>query len=54
MSDNDVREKLVELINDCRVMEGYGVDLVERQADYLISNGVTVQKYGHGGKYDFI
>ena len=50
----DVREKLVELINDCRVMEGYGMDLVERQADYLISNGVTVQEYGHGGKYDFI
>ena len=44
----DVREKLVELINDCRVMEGYGMDLVERQADYLISNGVTVQEYGHG------
>ena len=41
----DVREKLVELINDCRVMEGYGMDLVERQADYLISNGVTVQKW---------
>ena len=38
----DVREKLVELINDCRVMEGYGMDLVERQADYLISNGVTM------------
>ena len=41
----DVREKLVELINDCRVMEGYGMDLVERQADYLISNGVTVQDW---------
>ena len=41
----DVREKLVELINDCRVMEGYGMDLVERQADYLISNGVTVQEW---------
>ena len=41
----DVREKLVELINDCRVMEGYGMDLVEMQADYLISNGVTVQEW---------
>ena len=41
----DVREKLVELINDCRVMEGYGMDLVEKQADYLISNGVTVQDW---------
>ena len=41
----DVREKLVELINDCRVMEGYGMDLVERQADHLLSNGVTVQEW---------
>ena len=42
----DVREKLVELINDCRAMEGYGIDLVERQTDHLIANGVTVQEYG--------
>ena len=41
----DVREKLVELINDCRAMEGYGMDLVERQADHLIANGVTVQEW---------
>ena len=47
----DVREKLVELINDCRVMEGYGMDLVERQADYLISNGVTVQECGNWKYY---
>ena len=40
----DVREKLVELINDCRFMEGYGMDLVERQADHLIAHGVTVQE----------
>ena len=39
----DVREKLVELINDCRFMEGYGMDLVERQADHLIAHGVTVR-----------
>ena len=45
MTRMNVREKLVELINDCRVMEGYGMDLVERQADYLISNGVTVQEW---------
>ena len=38
-----VREKLVELIHDCRAMDGYGQDLVERQADHLIANGVTVQ-----------
>ena len=41
----DVREKLVELINDCRAMEGYGMDLVERQVDHLIANGVTVQEW---------
>ena len=41
----DVREKLVELINDCRAMEGYGLDLVERQADHLIAHGATVQEW---------
>ena len=41
----DVREKLVELINDCRFMEGYGMDLVERQTDHLIAHGVTVQEW---------
>ena len=41
----DFREKLVELINDCRFMEGYGMDLVERQADHLIAHGVTVQEW---------
>ena len=46
----DVREKLVELINDCRFMEGYGMDLVERQADHLIAHGVTVQELD-GCKY---
>ena len=41
----DDREKLVEMINDCRFMEGYGMDLVERQADHLIAHGVTVQEW---------
>lgn len=40
-----VREKLVELINDCRAMEGYGMDLVEKQVDHLIAHGVTVQEW---------
>ena len=44
-TEMDVREKLVELINDCRFMEGYGMDLVERQADHLIAHGVTVQEW---------
>ena len=46
----DVREKLVELINDCRFMEGYDMELVERQADHLIAHGVTVQEWD-GCKY---
>ena len=41
----DIKEKLVGLINDCRFMEGYGMDLVERQADHLIANGVTLQEW---------
>ena len=41
----DVREKLIELIRDCRAMDGYGQDLVERQADHIIANGVTVQEW---------
>ena len=47
----DVREKLIELINDCRAMDGYGQDLVERKADYLIEHGVTVQECGNWKYY---
>ena len=36
------RDRLVELLDDCRYMEGYGMDLVEKQADHLIANGVIV------------
>ena len=36
------RERLIELINDCRCMEGYGEELVERQADHLLANGVML------------
>lgn len=42
MSD---REKLIELLWDCACMDGYGTELREKQADHLISNGVTVQKW---------
>lgn len=40
------RERLIELINDCRSMDGYGMDLVEKQADHLLANGVIAQKQG--------
>ena len=36
------RERLIELIDDCRHIDGYGIDLVEKQADYLLANGVIV------------
>ena len=37
-----MRDRLIELINDCRSMDGYGMDLVEKQADHLLANGVIV------------
>ena len=37
-----MRDRLIELINDCRYMDGHGIDLVEKQADHLLSNGVIV------------
>ena len=40
----DTREKLVELINYARDSRT-GQELSERIADYLISNGVTVQEW---------
>ena len=39
----DVREKLVELLRDVQYLGG----LEEKIADYLIANGVTVQKHGY-------
>ena len=64
MSDNDVREKLVEILGNIYLPIMAGPDVIgeyriphklkEEIADHLIANGVTVQKYGHGGKYDFI
>lgn len=33
---------MIELLDVCRGIEGYGIDLVEKQADYLIENGVIV------------
>ena len=45
----DVREKLVELLDDMQKSgTGYFGSAIENKkiADYLISNGVTVQEYG--------
>ena len=41
----DLKEKLVELLYDTMFFEGYGRELCEQQADYLIANGVTVQEW---------
>lgn len=51
MSDNDVREKIVELIEqsgacfDCFPVGDYEQKQIEKIADHLISNGVTVQEW---------
>ena len=45
----DIREKMVELLDDMqRSGTGYFGSAIENKkiADYLISNGVTVQEYG--------
>lgn len=51
------RDRLIELINDCRSMDGYGMDLVEKQADHLLANGVIVPPCKVGDiiwTYDFM
>ncbi len=37
-----MRDRLIELLDECRVIEGCGLDLVEKQADHLLSKGVIV------------
>jgi hypothetical protein len=51
MSD---RDRLIALINDCRYMDGYGMELVEKQADHLLSNGVIVPPCNVGDKIYFV
>lgn len=40
-----MKNRLIELINDCRCMDRYGIDSVEKQAEYLLLNGVTIDKH---------
>lgn len=44
-----MRDRLIELLEECRSIEGVGSDLIEKQADHLIANGVIVPpcKVGH-------
>lgn len=37
-----MRDRLIELIDECRSIEGVSMELVEKQADYLLANGVIV------------
>lgn len=37
-----MRERLIELLDECRGIEGFGRELIEKQADHLLSEGVIV------------
>ena len=37
-----MRDRLIDLLDECRFIEGVGAELVEKQADYLLANGVIV------------
>lgn len=37
-----MRDRLIELLNECRGIEGIGMDLIEKQADHLLAEGVIV------------
>lgn len=37
-----MRDRLIELLEECRSIEGVGSDLIEKQADHLLANGVIV------------
>ena len=37
-----MRDRLIELIDECRCIEGVGMELVEKQADHLLAAGVIV------------
>lgn len=43
-SEDDMteRERLIELLDECRGIEGIGMELVEKHADLLLANGVIV------------
>jgi hypothetical protein len=36
------RERLIELLGECRHIDGLGMELAEKQADCLLANGVIV------------
>lgn len=48
-----MRDKLIELLQECRGIEGIGMELVEKQADLLLANGVIVPPCKVGDKMYF-
>ena len=45
-----MRDRLIELLNECRTIEGIGMELVEKQADHLLAEGVIVPPLSIGQK----
>lgn len=39
------KEKLIELLKECAFIDAAGIELIEKKADYLLSNGVTLQRW---------
>ena len=37
-----MRDRLIELLDECRGIDGIGMELVEKQAGHLLDNGVIV------------
>ena len=50
-----MRDRLIELLDECRGIEGVGMELIEKKADHLLANGVIVPpcKVGHKVFYFF-
>lgn len=48
------KERLIELLDECRGIEGIGMELLEKQADHLLANGVIVPPVKIGNTvYDY-
>ena len=45
-----MRDRLIELLDECRGIDGIGMELVEKQADHLFTNGVIVPRVHVGNK----
>lgn len=37
-----MRDRLIELLDECRGIEGIGMELVKKQVDYLLENGTII------------